>query len=279
MIRPAMLLLMAAALVAAAPKDAPAPAERLDAAAMEKLVADEMRLVDHGFRGEAEQSLEARIAASTDKLAAADLIEAYGFELYTRAGASEDKPALESARQYLRRAVAAYQRVLDDDDPGLATALVYYADAERALRPVDPDEAADAAYAQAYRIRKARYGASAPITLRTQVEIDELKALPSRTAIARPITDAQTRLAMPGREERCALESAQGGLIFEGPPEALARLSERAEASRVHLQACGPMLVLQIPPHAKAPPIAELINDVAAGRIADVRMRLFRGSR
>jgi tetratricopeptide (TPR) repeat protein len=279
MIRSVALVLLAAALAASTPKEPPSQAERLDGAAMEKLVADEMQLVDHGFRGEAEQALEARIAASTDKLATADLIEAYGFELYTRAEASEDKPALESARQYLRRAVAAYQPILGEDDPDLAAALVNYAEAERALRPDNPDEAADAAYAQAYRIRKARFGGSAPVTLRTQVKIDELKALPSRAGTVGPAADSRVRLAVPGSDESCMLDSAEGGLIFEGAPEALAKLRERAEATGVHLQPCGPMLALQIPPRAKASPIAALINDVAGGRIADVRMRLFRGSR
>ena len=296
--RVTLLLLIAALSTAAAdPPSPPSPAQtppppsvdRLDPATMEALVADEMQLVAHGFRDEAELSIEKRLAASTDRLTAADLIEAYGVELSVIAGAAEDKAALEAARRYLLRAVTAYQQALGDDDPAVATALAAYADAERALQPDDPAAAADAAYAQAYRIRKEHFGASAPITLRTQVKIAELDALPSRTkkqpVATRPAAHKDARMAKPakiqtpGSATPCTLETENGGMIFEGSEEGLEKLRARAEAAHIHLQSCGALLALQIPPRSNAAAMAGLINAVGSGQIEGVRIRLFGGTR
>lgn len=80
----------------------------------------------------------------------------------------------------LQEAVDGFRLSLGVDAPEVATALMQRAEVERLMRPDDPAAWADIAYQQAYRIRYARLGPSAPETLAALMSLADVQSLPSR---------------------------------------------------------------------------------------------------
>ena len=156
------------------------PPARLDAARMAALVTDQIALVRKGRLKEAQRSLDRKIAAQKTPLDRADLLEAFGVELFATAASLGQPAATDAARDYLARAVLAYRLLLGNDHPELATALVRKAEVERWVRPQAPDLSTDVAYETAYRIRATKLGTTAVTTLSTLIPMAQLKALPSR---------------------------------------------------------------------------------------------------
>ena len=153
---------------------------RLDAARMETLVKDQIALVRKGRLKEAQRSLDRKIATQKIPLDRADLLEAFGVELFGATASRDERAAIDAALDYLERAVLAYRLLLGNDHPDLATALVRKAELERWVRPQSPDLSTDVAYETAYRIRATKLGVRAITTLSTLIPMAELKALPSR---------------------------------------------------------------------------------------------------
>lgn len=175
----ALIFLLCATRAAANPST-PADQPRLDAARMETLVSEQISLVRKGKLREAQRSLDRKIAMQKTPLDRADLLEAFGVQLYDATPTLEQRNLLEAALDYLARAAMAYRMLLGNDHPDFATALVRQAEMERLLQPEEPSLSTDVAYETAYRIRAARLGANALATLSLLVPMAQLKALPSR---------------------------------------------------------------------------------------------------
>ncbi|KKC24503.1 hypothetical protein [Sphingomonas sp. SRS2] len=177
----ALLFILVAANAAASAADFPAEERpRLDGARMKLLVKDQIALARKGRLKEAQRSLDRKLAAQKAPLARADLIEAFGVELYGATASVEQRAAIEASLDYLSRGVDAYRLLLGNDHVEVATALVRRAELERLLRPENPRLSTDVDYQTAYRIRIAKLGANAPITLSTLIPMAQLMALPSR---------------------------------------------------------------------------------------------------
>lgn len=187
-----ILFLLSAGAAATASAD---QAPRLDAARMEALVKEQIVLVRAGRLKDALRSLDRKIAMQKTPIERADLLEAFGAELYRTEASLDQRATIETALDYLARAAMAYRLVLGNDHPELATALVRQAEMERLLRPQEPGLSADVAYETAYRIRATKLGPRSFVTLSTLIPMAQLKALPSR-AKGNPdkIEDAATLL-------------------------------------------------------------------------------------
>jgi hypothetical protein len=187
-----ILFLLSAGAAAAASAD---QAPRLDAARMEALVKEQIVLVRAGRFKDALRSLDRRIAMQKTPLERADLLEAFGAELYRAEASLDQRATIETALDYLARAAMAYRLALGNDHPELATALVRQAEMERLLRPQEPGLSADVAYETAYRIRATKLGPRSFVTLSTLIPMAQLKALPSRAkGDSGKIEDAATLL-------------------------------------------------------------------------------------
>ncbi|KRB85714.1 hypothetical protein ASE00_02750 [Sphingomonas sp. Root710] len=173
-----LLLLISAPPVSAAPISAGGE-PRADAAHMASLLSGPIALARKSRLKEAQRAFDRKLAAQKTPIARADLIEAFGVELYATADPGQ-RAMIETSLDYLVRGADAYRLILGSDHPELATALVRQAEVERQLRPDNPDPSADIAYESAYRIRLAKLGATALPTLSTLIPMAQLKALPSR---------------------------------------------------------------------------------------------------
>lgn len=153
--------------------------QRLDTLRMAALVRDPIALARKGRLKEAQRVFDRRLALQKTPIARADLIEAFGVELYGAADPNQ-RAMIEASLDYLTRGADAYRLIFGNDHPELATALVRKAEVERVLRPDNPHPSADIAYESAYRIRLAKLGPTALPTLSTLIPMAQLRALPSR---------------------------------------------------------------------------------------------------
>lgn len=174
-----LFLISAPAVAVAAAAVAASAGTRADAAHMANLLRDPIALARKGRLKEAQRAFERKLATQKTPIARADLIEAFGVELYGTADPNQ-RTMIEASLDYLVRGADAYRLIFGSDHPELATALVRQAEVERQLRPDNPDPSADIAYESAYRIRLAKFGATALPTLSTLIPMAQLKALPSR---------------------------------------------------------------------------------------------------
>jgi hypothetical protein len=188
-----LLLAMTGALVAAAPgptqpgdpqPDASLPArdpqtrDRISGERLEALVAGPARLIREGRIEAAERAFEILLARRRPGTAAAsDRLTAFGLEMFM----SGDAAARERSVSYFARAVAAARTAFGPNHPEIALSLNTYADAQTEIWPDDPPRAADAALAEAYRIRLAALGPRNVETLANLIGLADLAGLPSRT--------------------------------------------------------------------------------------------------
>ena len=169
-----LLGLLSPLLLAAGPAREPLSNESMAA-----LMTREVSLFRRGRTAEAERTLPRRMAAEREGVKRADLLEAFGVQLFKTAP-KLDATTSAKVLDYLGRAVDAYRLTLGKDDPEVAMALVRRAEVERLIHPEEPASWVDPAYQQAYQIRFAKLGHTAIETLSTMIPMAQMQALPSR---------------------------------------------------------------------------------------------------
>lgn len=205
---------------------ASAPTERLTPERMAELVAGPMAIVER-------RGLQAGKAAFDQVLAAmrarhgprsvqvADLLTAFGVELYKFGMERDDGPITEACIPYLEAAIPVYRAAFGDTHPEVAVALNTYADAQIPLDQDNPPESAFAALDEAYRIRLSALGAANAVTLSNLRRLAMLRSRPSwtrgesarieaaaalfRQLIARSPTAAEPDYSLSAPVERTAL--------------------------------------------------------------------------
>lgn len=189
-------LLLAAGLLMALwllwPPDAPPPEpiitetkDRLPPEAMDALVQPAMNAARAGDMAEAEFLLErqieaARLTMGEHSLREADLLTAFGIGLFTEGQEGVDARLQRAGLPYLRRAVTAMRAAVGPVHPEVALALHSLADAESLLAADNPPETADAALAEAHRIRIATLGRHDLESVATLAALGRIKGLPAR---------------------------------------------------------------------------------------------------
>jgi tetratricopeptide (TPR) repeat protein len=228
-----LLLLVALSIGAALPAQAaqvePIPYQRgrLDRDRMDALIERPRALFEAGDVRGAIAALDEMIAQATAAHGArsvevADLLTASGVEL-TVQGPVQDNPDLWAlSLTYLERAIPVYRAAFGPDHPEVAIALHSWADVERRVHP-DAPAAAEAALAEAYRIRLAALGAHDRETIWTLLRLNELRDLPAM------VGGQPARIAAVAAElERAAWLStnAEPDVAAQGPVAAHLRRAE-----------------------------------------------------
>jgi hypothetical protein len=163
-------------------KRVPETKDRLSAEQMEHLVAGPMEIVrgESLAAGEAEFAkliADARSKHGAQSVEAADLLTAFGVELYND---DPDPMSAESAaaRRHLKEAVGAYRAAFGPTHPEVALALNSYADLEEKLAPDDPSPLVGALLEQSLEIRERTLGPRNPETNANLTRLANIYSLP-----------------------------------------------------------------------------------------------------
>lgn len=156
----------------------PETKDRLTPEAMERLVEQPMETVrEHGLApGEAEfgrlrETAQARFGINSVEVA--DLLTAFGVELYKEWSATDDRALLQASRGYLQSAISGYRAAFGPDHPEVAVALHSFADVDIELHG-GRSPAAEAALGEALRIRRAALGPRNHETRATEMRLASL---------------------------------------------------------------------------------------------------------
>lgn len=157
------------------PASPPPPREtkdRISAEALAEMVREPVDLVEAGRRAEADAAFrkllaEAETHGKAGAIRAADLLTAYGIELYKEGDADEGGDTRRAAIPWLRKAVAATRSAWGPNHPETALALQNLADVLAKISPDSPGAEAEQALREAYRIRVQALGAGNGETLYT----------------------------------------------------------------------------------------------------------------
>lgn len=156
----------------------PETRDRIQGEALAALTAGPARLIGQGKVAEAERAFEALLARQPAGTAAvSDHLTSFGLALFM----AEDRNVRLRSIAYFRRAVEAARATFGPNHPELALALNTYADAQTELYRENPPREADAALAEAYRIRLTALGPGNIETLANLVALADVMGLPSRT--------------------------------------------------------------------------------------------------
>ncbi|MET1110324.1 MAG: tetratricopeptide repeat protein [Allosphingosinicella sp.] len=159
--------------------------DRLPLEQLEDLVAGPMRTASKGDLPRAQQAFELLVEKSRrrhDGVREADLLMAFGVQLFTRGGELDREDMLKLSPAYVARAIEVTRRAFGPDHPETALALHTYGDLLVELQPDDPPEAAEAALAEALSIRQATLGADNHETLAAMRALARVKAARFRTS-------------------------------------------------------------------------------------------------
>jgi hypothetical protein len=161
----------------AAPRE-PETRDRINGEALAALTAGPARLIEAGRIAEAERAFEALLARQpAGTPAVSDHLTSFGLALFM----AGDRAVRLRSVAYFRRAVDAARAAFGPNHPELALSLNTYADAQTELWPEDPPREADAALAEAYRIRLSTLGPANIETLASLIALADLTGGPART--------------------------------------------------------------------------------------------------
>lgn len=156
----------------------PETRDRISAEQLEALTAGPARLIERGRVDEAERAFARLLSLQRPgTVAAMDHLTSFALALFT-AGEGELRPR---SIAYFRRAVEAARAAVGPDHPEVALVLATYADAQIHTWRDDPPREADAALAEAYRIRLAAFGPRNIETLANLIALADVMALTART--------------------------------------------------------------------------------------------------
>ena len=178
----AVLLALPIALGLCAPDPPPRPpetADRLASDVMERLVAGPMAAVRKQGLAAGEARFDRLRAAEAvrsgrSSAAVADLVMAFGVELYREWIETGDDALLQAARDRIHESIAAYRAAFGPRHPEVAVALHSFAAADIQLHQGEATPQAKAALTEALEIRWARLGPRNHETVATQQELASL---------------------------------------------------------------------------------------------------------
>lgn len=162
------------------------PTDRLTQERTAELVARPMSIVQGRGLAAGQAAFDRLLAAARARhgehsVQVADLLTAFGVELYNLGMQRDERQISEAAIPYLEAAIPVYRAAFGDAHPEVAVALSSYADAQSELHRDNPPASVDAAREEAYRIRSAASGPTNMQTLATLRYLAMLKGHPSRT--------------------------------------------------------------------------------------------------
>jgi hypothetical protein len=159
----------------------PETKDRLSPEQMERLVAEPMAVVRERGLGAGDAAFQRLVAAEEarsgrNSIKIADLLTAYGVELYLE-GIMPDEPALlQASRDRLAAAAAAHRAAFGPNHPEVALALHSMADVDLELNGGRMTPRAEAALREALRIRRASLGPEDRETLATEERLSDVAA-------------------------------------------------------------------------------------------------------
>ncbi|HEV2079165.1 MAG TPA: tetratricopeptide repeat protein [Allosphingosinicella sp.] len=159
----------------------PETKDRLSPEALERLVEEPIaELRANGLRaGQAKFEQVRRVTEAqhgSASIRVADLLTAFGVQLYMEYVGSEDRAVLQASREYLQAAIPAYRASFGADHPEVAVALHSFADVEVVVSNNRLTPQAEAALEEALRIRRAALGPQNHETLATEERLASLRA-------------------------------------------------------------------------------------------------------
>ncbi len=129
-----------------------------------------------------ERLLSETVAAHGDgSVEVADLLTAFGVDLYVSGGETGNREIRRRSLTYLAAAIPVYRAAFGDAHPEVALALNSYANAELEIYDANPPESAEAALEEAYRIRLGVLGPTHVESLANLRSIATIRGHPSRT--------------------------------------------------------------------------------------------------
>jgi len=159
----------------------PETKDRLSPEAIEQMVERPMAAVRHkGLPSgvamfERQLNLD-RSQCGSGSVRVADLLTAFGVELYIEGSATENEAEMRAARDYLRDAIPVYRKAFGPGSPEVAVALHSFADADIAIHDNRLTPEAEAALVEALRIRRAALGLDNRETRATEARLAHARA-------------------------------------------------------------------------------------------------------
>lgn len=211
--------------------------DRLSPDELEQLVALPMAAIQEDGLQAGKQAFDKLLTATKERhgdnsVEVADLLTAFGVQLYTAGSIDEDVRLKRSSLEYLKAAVPIYRSVFGAEHPEVAVALHSYANAELGVHKDEPPQSAARALEEVYRIRSKTFGLSNAETRAIRLELAALEGHPSHvkrdpSSIQRsaqlfeelikesPLDPAARDTSAPGIRLALARMYAKNGLVRE----------------------------------------------------------------
>jgi hypothetical protein len=154
--------------------------EKLEQLVKEPIAVTETHGIQAGKKSFAKLLGEAKQRHGAGSIEVADLLTAFGVQLYTAGIISEDATLKRASLEYLEAAVAAYRSAFGSDHPEVAVALHSYANAQLGVYKEQPPASASRALEEVYRIRLKTFGSSNAETRAIRLELAALEGHPWR---------------------------------------------------------------------------------------------------
>jgi hypothetical protein len=154
----------------------PETKDRLSPKAMEQLVREPIAAVRKEGLSSGQAKFHQQLVIDgarygPDSVQVADLLTAFGVELYSVGFEDDNEAASEASVNYLREAIPHYRKAFGAEHPEVAVALHSFADADISLHGGRLTPAAEAALTEALRIRRSSLGPDNPETRATEVRL------------------------------------------------------------------------------------------------------------
>ena len=159
--------------------------DRLSDEQIENMVAGPMAALRSGGLAQGEAAFDkllkqTKARSGENSVDVADLLTAFGVQLYTEGKLNNDNDLKNAAIAYLKPAVDAYRAAFGSMHPEVALALTTYADAELGIDKDAVPRGSEEALEEAARIRLKALGATNAETRATFVTLAELHGRPAR---------------------------------------------------------------------------------------------------
>ncbi|HEY1607264.1 MAG TPA: tetratricopeptide repeat protein [Allosphingosinicella sp.] len=169
-------LALVAAALAGCQKHIPETKDRLTPMAMEQMVEEPIAAVRNQGLASGQAKFEQLLVADEqrygrDSVQVADLLTAFGVELYSLGFENDNQADSQASLNYLREAIPHYRKAFGPEHPEVAVALHSFADADINLNGGRLTPQAEGALEEALRIRRAALGPDNPETRATEARL------------------------------------------------------------------------------------------------------------
>lgn len=150
--------------------------DRLTPEVMEQMVKEPIAAVRKRGLASGQARFEQLLAADEarygrNSVQVADLLTAFGVELYSEGFEDDNQAASQASLNYLREAIPHYRKAFSPEHPEVAVALHSFADADISLHGGRLTPEAETALEEALRIRRAALGPDDPETRATEIKL------------------------------------------------------------------------------------------------------------